>query len=496
MPANAFKVLNLWCSHFEAIKEQEDKADARWYGRAWIAAAAMFVLFLGGIATFVYYNIPAASAPPLVLSGDGGIIDSDPRTVLSGVDTPVLRDSFFPGVGELPPATLPTAMRPPNGEGFPADIAGLGNKPGPEKPPEPLTKEEPEMAEFKVFSHPIGAVVLHEGQEIGRTPTRFISFPPGQVKLLLRLPGYQEKELFKELAAGYQYANATLIRDRRPVEGELWVNHLEIRFEPGGGSHVSNEITRDEFGVFLEKTNRPFAVAGRQGLVLTSEEDQWAFCDWMTLQDQGEGFLGESQYYRPQISGAPGKEGTFYCVIDNVFGGAVVNSEPPGSGVYRGNRLIGRTPMELREVRAGPFSVTMKREGHGDETRSGWIRPGRELLVDVELERDGSVIFGETWQNSLEMKFVPVERGLMASAYETRVMDFGEYLRDVAVVGKPDAGFTQDLDHPVVGVSLQDAKNFCLWLTERERELGKIEMGGGVSSAVGLGMEPDGGTFR
>ena len=56
---------------------------------------------------------------------------------------------------------------------------------------------------------------MHDGKEIGRTPTRFISFPPGQVELVLRLPGYQEKVLTQDLSSGYQYANATLIRDRR-----------------------------------------------------------------------------------------------------------------------------------------------------------------------------------------------------------------------------------------------------------------------------------------
>ena len=462
----------------ETIREQEEKSEARWYGRAWMTAAVMFVLFLGGGVAFVYYNIPDALAPPLELSGDGGV-DEPPQTVaMNRANPPVIQDrhSFFSGVGDLTPSTFPRTMQPSDGKGFSTDTAAFSDDKTPDKPPGPKPEKEPEMAEFKVFSHPIGAVVIQDGKEIGRTPTAFMRFSPGPIKLVLRLTGYQEKEVMKDLSVGSQYANVTLILDRRPIEGGAWVNHLGIRYEPGGGTHVSNEITRDDFAVFLENTTRPFAVAGKQGLVLASEEDQWAFCDWMTQQDRGGGFLGESQYHRPQISGAPGKAGTFYCVIDNVFGGALVKSEPPGAGVYRGGAMIGRTPMTLREVRAGPFSVTLKREGYGDEARGGWIHKGRELPVDIEMEKDGSVIFGEVWNNSLEMKFVPVEKGLMASAYETRVMDFNVYLSDVdPKSGKLAAGFTQDMDHPVVGVSLQDARDFCQWLTVTERKIGRIE---------------------
>ncbi|NOY00665.1 MAG: PEGA domain-containing protein, partial [Verrucomicrobia bacterium] len=372
----------------EAVREQEEKSEARWYGRAWTTAAALFFIFIAGLGGFVYYNIPSPSAPPLELSGDGGDDEHPQDIVMSRANSPVIqdRDSFFPQLGDLSSTTLSGGMPSDIGNNFPADVVTSDEEVGQDKVTDPKPVKEPEMADFKVFSHPIGAVVLRDGKEIGRTPTAFMSFSPGPIKLVLRLPGYQEKEVMKDLRAGSQYANVTLILDRRPIDGGPWVNHLGIRFEPGDGTHVSNEITRDEFAVFLEKTQRPFAVAGKKGLVLASVEDQWAFCDWMTRQDRSGGFLGESKYHRPQISGSPGKEGTFYSVIDSVFGGALVNSDPPGAGVYRGGAIIGRTPMELREVRSGPFSVTLKREGYGDETRSGWISKDRKLPVDVEME--------------------------------------------------------------------------------------------------------------
>lgn len=101
------------------------------------------------------------------------------------------------------------------------------------------------------------------------------------------------------------------------------------------------------------------------------------------------------------------------------------------------------------------------------------------------------------FENSLGMKFVPVpESESLFSIWETRVGDYKAYAAekknldesgmltfeknkttgqlDWKQVGKTwrEPGFEQSDLHPVVGVSLWDAREFCKWLTKRERELG------------------------
>jgi len=97
----------------------------------------------------------------------------------------------------------------------------------------------------------------------------------------------------------------------------------------------------------------------------------------------------------------------------------------------------------------------------------------------------------DRWTNTLSMVFAPLPgTRVLACVWETRVQDFAAFAE--ATGFEPDyelltlrsdgwkhrAGFTwrtpnfpQQTNHPVVGMSWEDAHAFCDWLTEREQQL-------------------------
>jgi hypothetical protein len=97
------------------------------------------------------------------------------------------------------------------------------------------------------------------------------------------------------------------------------------------------------------------------------------------------------------------------------------------------------------------------------------------------------------WVNSLGMKFVPVAGiQVLFSVWDTRVQDFEMFVKStgydatggMASIGRDgwtqrgatwkEPGFSQGPNHPVVGVSWNDAEEFCKWLTKRERSAGDL----------------------
>ena len=123
-----------------------------------------------------------------------------------------------------------------------------------------------------------------------------------------------------------------------------------------------------------------------------------------------------------------------------------------------------------------------------------------EKIEYAELPDDAANAAGVTpatttkdapFANTLGMKFVPVPitggptggQRVLFSVWDVRVQDYAAY----AGAKKVDDSWTKqerdgvpvgrELNHPVVGVSWEDAQGFCQWLTEKEGAEGKLPKG-------------------
>lgn len=110
--------------------------------------------------------------------------------------------------------------------------------------------------------------------------------------------------------------------------------------------------------------------------------------------------------------------------------------------------------------------------------------------------------------NSLGMRFVAIPgMPVLFSVWETRVKDFAEFVRETGYqategvfslttnrwkqVGDSwkSPGFPQTEDHPACGVSWEDARAFCEWLSKKEGRRYRLPTDAEWSLAVGLPPE-------
>jgi len=396
---------------------------------------------------------------------------------------PVFQDSSTPGNPKE--STSETGV--PIGSDTPASdpTAATETSPSTTDPaPTPEPELEPDMAFFKVNSHPPGVEIWHDGKLLTHTPAVQIELPPGDVELVGRLEGYHDTVVERHMNAGSNALVWMQMReDRRPIAGEAWQNSvgLDFTFEGSvddGGFHISDgEIGSKVVTRYRESVGRADEpLVEIDGAAMIDEDEQWALCDWMTDLDRRGGHLSEAEYHKPQSSTTAGKERTFFSVIHTGFGSAELTSKPEGAAVYKNGKRLGITPLTLEHERAGQLKLTLDLPGYRTMEIQGQIRSGSTAYLSGTLESDNSVVFGEPWTNSIGMSFAPV-KDLMASVYETRVRDYTAFTDTEAGrdhLPLPPLGESLP-DHPVVGVGLESARAFCRWLTEIERASGHIE---------------------
>ncbi len=365
---------------------------------------------------------------------------------------------------------------------------------------------------LKIVTTPPGAVVFSGETKLGVTPLELNPAEGVPVIYQLRMPGHKQIEIehiaHEDDAAEYDLRmEASLL----PQKGERWVNSLGMEFKPGPGGHISvDPVEMKFFRKFLESSGRSFegrVVRFQSGkaqesayLVVVPDGDAEAFRYWLTDRDRNEAFLSQEHRYevepfyfvesgQPALDDMPDGRETdaddqteeknwraFYLRVERqTYGSVVVHSQPEKVRVFQHEQFLGETPLELPRVRTGPVEFDLREEGFADVVLEGEVREGEltELYADMQTRK--AVTFGRQWRaNSLGMNFVPLGE-VMISAWEVRHRDYVEYCK-ATHARRPgrvdDSGKGGAL--PVAGVDRNEARAFCAWLTERDRNAGLI----------------------
>ena len=381
---------------------------------------------------------------------------------------------------------------------------------------------------------------VYAGEEmLGETPLDLNPLDGVPTIYQLRLPGYKHYELEHTSEAGKPIElSIKLERSRLPQAGERWTNSLGMTFIPRQGTHITPQPVEIQFfRKFVESNGRPFEFnvlpyqpdkdKSPAYIVVGPIKDAEAFRYWLTERDRRDGWLSQEHHYEIEpfyyvetkagtddgadstaetkdsaattASGTDEKDWQAFNlrVVRQAYGSVTLKTQPAGVHVYQHDELLGDTPLEIPRVRSGPVEYELRKDEFTDLVVDGEVKEGEilDLYADMEVRR--GVIYGREWHNSQGMRFMPLGEILMA-VWETRRRDFLEYSRAIGhKMPAPVEDTGKSGTQPIAGIDREEARSFCLWLTQKEHnsrligpdDLYRLPTDEEWSRAVGLPME-------
>ena len=387
-------------------------------------------------------------------------------------------------------------------------VAALEGTPQPDLPPlEPLeTTELPSLPALPTLTVPaehaltvpsasgkgqlfIGSVpssasiYTAEGEYVDETPYGPISVPSGkQVSFIIRKDGFADSYVSGIVPDGKLLSlTPGLLPYRPPVTGQPWKDAQQTNYLPAGGLHrAETPVSVAQFEEFLKsrkQLHKPIPYEKHAGGVRTTQQGISAFTLWLTRKCEEAGTIGRDHSLIARAE--PGTESANKLCGYRLYTMLVqktpisIYSNPPGARVTLNGLPLGVTPMQDIKVPLAPYFLEVKLPGYTTIRRSG-LSP-RDLVLNLNLTPNHSLIFGNLWINSLGMKLLPVTPTLMAASTEVRVSDYREFCKATGRSMPQHPAAAHHEHHPVVNVSRKDAEAFAAWLTKSEQDNALIE---------------------
>lgn len=364
-----------------------------------------------------------------------------------------------------------------------------------------LVSSKPAGASFEVT--PVNVLGPQPAATKGTTKTapESLKLPTGTYKVALTRPGWP----------GFTREEIIIARNgSATVSHEFEEGSLSVTAQPGGAKFTVNGKPADKFPLTLPPGPVKI-IASLAGRSLTNDVA-----------------LEKNQPLK----------------VDMVFPGSLsITSDPKGAEVLLNSKVLGKADpkYDLASVTPGTVQLEFRHEGYQTRKSDILVKPGEAKQFKITLVKEPAkaapkppepapavaptptpmppptppvqvakvnppvtppkttgvpTATTKQFKNSLGMEFVAVPgvKGLMC-VHEARVQDYQEFAKEKELSWSPVAAQTGE--HPAVNVTWSQAREFCAWLTEKERKAGVIAATQSYrlpsdvewSAAVGLGEE-------
>lgn len=348
-----------------------------------------------------------------------------------------------------------------------------------------LTSSMP-MSNIKVYAN---GILVDE-----KLPTDFKQYKPGTtVSYKIVADGFKDFEadyLIPDEAA--KPFRVQLLTFQPPKENQVWIDAQGVEYFPRLGFHESDLVKIEDYKQYLatKPVNGSHEVAefsekGKNvSIVFVTKENAIRYADWIEKISKEKGLLHTDQYVTYHLEkdlktgdleqiAAREKAGVFplRMIAKKIpYAKLTLTSEPSGARVMLNGKPLGTTPLELGKLRPGEMNLEFSKEGFKPHIEKIELADNENRPLIVRLKENQSVIFGKKWNNGFKVPMVPIGKSKMAAVWEVRVKDYAEFLKATGHRQTEAPGFPQGPNHPVVGVTRNDANAFCEWLTEKERK--------------------------
>ncbi len=362
-----------------------------------------------------------------------------------------------------------------------------------------------------IQTEPPGAmIVLEGGGSIRPSPVHFEKLATGRHTARVMLAGFDAREISFDVAARRETSVPVvqLTRSRGRLELASAPDGAEFTVRRGEETVVTGKCPATLAALVTGEYDVDFRMAGsanRQHVQITRDELTSVSAEFLfgkvaisseplgaEIQVDGkpagpaplelalaQGAHEISAHYRPwpdqreTVETAPTQPAAVAFKFPR--GSVKITSAPAGAAVFADEKEIGKAPLLLEDLEPGAVAYELRLSDYVPLRLSGEVKPGEQTFLGGRLTQRVGPARGHAWQNSRQMKFVPVGNVLVGDG-PVQVADYDAFCHASGRV-RPPPDFEQEPTHPVVRINWNDAVDFCEWLTAKEHEAGVLEPG-------------------